>query len=68
MTTHIRIHKAGVKKIALGEGVVEITVKALATDVEATRDDLDEASSPTFFAEVDITGETQQLSLTRKED
>jgi hypothetical protein len=63
VTTRIDLHKAGVKKIALGEGVVEITLKALASDVDASREDLDEASAPTFFAEVEITGQRQQATL-----
>jgi hypothetical protein len=63
MTTRIRIQKAMVKKIALGDGAVEITLKAMADDVLADRDDLDAASSPTFLANVAIDGERQQLEL-----
>ena len=61
--THIRIRNAAVKKIAFGEGKIEMTFIALATELEAEREDLDEASAPTFFADVKIVGERKQAML-----
>jgi len=63
MATEIELTGATIKKVELKDGLFGIQLECVATNATATREDLDEASFPTFRADVTIRGDKQQLTL-----